>query len=135
MTFTAAQLCKLSDEELLAVAYAEQDPLTSTPLELELVKRLATASDELDYHKPVTSVLDEFDDIAPADLRDLLERAPAKGGLKEAVQLLSVLAEEEVETAEALRAAFEIVGKLNELTIDPTQALDALETLFNTATA
>jgi hypothetical protein len=37
---SASFLAQMDDEHLLAVAIAEQDPLTSTPLELELTRRL-----------------------------------------------------------------------------------------------
>lgn len=38
-------LAQMDDEHLLSVASAEQDPLTSTPLELELTRRLQALLD------------------------------------------------------------------------------------------
>lgn len=38
-------LAQMDDEHLLAVAFAEQDPSTSTPLELELTRRLQALLD------------------------------------------------------------------------------------------
>lgn len=38
-------LAQMDDEHLLSVATAEQDPLTSTPLELELTRRLQALLD------------------------------------------------------------------------------------------
>lgn len=122
----------LTDEELLRVADAEQDALTSTPLELELRRRLQDVSDELEASRPVLDVLDEFDELKPDDLRALLERLP-EGGVTDATELLSVLAEEEIPTADALRAQLKQANKLAALTKDPDAALEALETLFNTA--
>lgn len=122
----------LTDEELLRVADAEQDALTSTPLELALRRRLQDVSDELEASRPVLDVLDEFDELKPDDLRALLERLP-EGGVTDATELLSVLAEEEIPTADALRAQLKQANKLAALTKDPDAALEALETLFNTA--
>lgn len=42
---SASFLAQMDDEHLLAVAIAEQDPLTSTPLELELTRRLQALLD------------------------------------------------------------------------------------------
>lgn len=42
---SASFLAQMDDEHLLAVAIAEQDPLTSTPLELELTRRLQARLD------------------------------------------------------------------------------------------
>lgn len=42
---SASFLAQMDDEHLLAVATAEQDPLTSTPLELELTRRLQALLD------------------------------------------------------------------------------------------
>lgn len=122
----------LTTEEVLRVAYAEQDELTSTPLELELRRRLQDVSDELEASRPLLDVLGEFDELKPDDLRDLLERLP-EGGITDATALLSVLAEEEIPTADALRAQLKQANKLAGLTEDPDAALEALETLFNTA--
>lgn len=122
----------LTTEEVLRVAYAEQDELTSTPLELELRRRLQDVSDELEASRPLLDVLGDFDELKPDDLRALLERMP-EGGITDATELLSVLAEEEIPTADALRARLKQANKLADLTEDPDAALEALETLFNTA--
>lgn len=133
MSFTTAQLSNLEDVELLRVAYAEQDALTSTPLELELALRLNCKVTELVAVEPVADLVDEYG-IEPAHLRDLLERLPG-GEIKEAIKVLSTLAEEDITTAAEVKAALVIADKLRALTEDPAKALEALETLFNTATA
>lgn len=122
----------LTTEELLRVAYAEQDELTSTPLELALRRRLEDAVGVIATAAPLLDVLDEFDELKPDDLRALLERLP-EGGITDATALLSALAEEEIPTADALRAQLKQANKLAALTKDPDAALEALETLFNTA--
>ena len=127
-------LDQLTDDELMQHAYVHQDSLTSTPLELELRTRLAQALDTLDDLQPLADALGEFDPITPGELRELLERAP-DGDLAKASALLGVLAEEELTDPKGLRAALVLLGKLKDLTDDPEAALDALETLFNTATA
>lgn len=127
-------LSHLTDEELLSLAYAEQDPLTTTPMETELVRRFTEAVDTMAAAQPFTDVLDEYDDIKPDQLRDLLERLP-DGDVKAAAEIMGLLHEEDLTSVAAVRAALVIATKLQDLTDDPAKALEALETLFNTATA
>lgn len=48
MALTAAKLACLTDEELLRVATHEADELTSSPMELELIKRMGDLIDGRD---------------------------------------------------------------------------------------
>jgi len=63
----------LNNEELLRHARAGIDPLTSTPLELELLDRLESLLDQQSAHKPIADLLDEYvQDIEPGFLRETL---------------------------------------------------------------
>ena len=132
MTLTAAQVGRLTNEELLRLAQDEQDPVTSSPLDLEITKRLGAVVDELQEHEEMHGVLDEFDSINASDLRGLLERAP-DGDLANATQLLSVLLEEEQTTAKELRERLQLAEKLHALFQAPSDVVCALETITNTA--
>lgn len=48
MALTAAQLACLTDEELLRIATHEADEMTSSPMELELIKRMGDLIDGRD---------------------------------------------------------------------------------------
>jgi len=67
-------LSTLEDAELLRRAYSEQDPLTSTPLEAELLRRFELRVDEAEEAGKVLAVLSEFDIDDPARLKAVLQR-------------------------------------------------------------
>lgn len=127
-------LTHLSDEELLSRAYANQDPLTSTPLEGALAKRFANALDELREIAPLLDVLGEYDVANPVSLRALLDQLP-EGDIAQATALLTAINEAERTDPAELKTALQFLAKFEALTDDPDAALAALEALFNTATA
>lgn len=53
----AAQLDYLTDEELLRIATHEADELTSSPMELELIKRMCALLDDQKAIEPLTEVI------------------------------------------------------------------------------
>ena len=88
MTLTASLMASMSHDHLLSAVEAELDPMTTTDIERELVKRL----DAFQQYVPLIKALDDagldagdMQDIAeamadhychtPADLRAKLERA------------------------------------------------------------
>ncbi len=89
---TGLTLSRLTNEELLRIATAEVDSLTSTPLEVELLKRFGDLLDIANEHDQITStvdnsggdpddlaelvkVLEEFSCLDPKGLRQKLERS------------------------------------------------------------
>lgn len=70
------QIMKMMDTgHLVASARAEIDPLTSTPLELELLDRLETMLDEQSANQPLVDLLNDQDIREPDQLEELLDLA------------------------------------------------------------
>lgn len=89
---TGLTLSRLTNEELLRIATAEVDSLTSTPLEVELLKRFGDLLDNPPLPSDVQKALDDnyidddslaavvvvmgqFNCASPDELREKLERA------------------------------------------------------------
>lgn len=68
-----AHLRTLTDDELLRLARAEFDPLTSTDLEAELLRRFEECCAANAEVEPLLKVLDDHDIDAPAALEKALE--------------------------------------------------------------
>lgn len=71
----------LTDKELLSYADSTLDPLTSTELERELIKRLQDLFDA-QPETPMQDALDEHNIITPQDLQDLVDE---RDGLREKI--------------------------------------------------
>ncbi len=102
------QLMKSMDiDRLVASARAEIGPLTSTPLELELLDRIETLLDEADNQRPIADLLDEYEASAD-DIRALLGSHPAS--LKDQAALLSLLNDHGIEEPGQLKALIDLVS-------------------------
>jgi hypothetical protein len=78
----------LTHDELLRLAHAEHNALTSTPLETELLRRLEFLQDEAADAAPLLDVLDEHNVEDAKALTEVLGRAPL-ADLRECTQLLA----------------------------------------------
>lgn len=120
----------LSNEELLRIASAEIDELTSTPLELELLHRFAALLDE--QNDELVATADEFD-IDHKALRQLGEALILDAS--NSAQLLSAIGEAGYDNVAALKADLDLAETFSSLACDAGDVFSRLSTLTETATA
>lgn len=125
-------LAKLSDDEVLRIARAEINDLTSTALEVELLKRLEALLEDTDepdafYEAAMDHNLNA---LGIAQLGEALI-----DGAENTAALLRVLADAGYETPEALKADLATAGKFAELANDAGDVFSRLSSLTETATA
>ena len=108
----------MSDAELVQHAEALRSDLTSTELEIELTRRLAAALDLASF----AALAEEYGDAEA--LQTLVESHP--GSLADQAELLGVLTDREIHTAEAL---LEQLGQRDALYQIASDAGDTLERL------
>jgi len=65
----------MGDEHLAAIARAELDPLTSTPLERELLERFERLLDVQNAHQPIADLLGDYEQGTPKTLKAELDLA------------------------------------------------------------
>lgn len=119
-------LSTLTDAELVRFAHTEANSLTSTPLELELLKRLETLSAASERGQPLTSVLEEFNIEESSDLEKRLQfyvDHESDG------PLLDVLLEYDFDETTALRRALDRIAKFDAVMNDLAKPLSDLQQL------
>ena len=125
-----AQLMKSMDvEHLLASARTEQDPLTSTPLELELIDRLEALLDEQRDTQPIADLIEEHE-VSTDDIKAVIESHPA--GLKEQAALLSLLNDQDIHEPDQLKELIELADKFRALANDAGDLFTRLNDLVTT---
>lgn len=125
-----AQLMKSMDvEHLLASARTEQDPLTSTPLELELIDRLEALLDEQRDTQPIADLIEEHE-VSTDDIKAVIESHPA--GLKEQAALLSLLNDQDIHEPDQLKELIELADKFRALANDAGDFFTRLNDLVTT---
>lgn len=125
-----AQLMKCMDaNHLVASARAELDPLTSTPLELELLDRLETLLDEQSANKPIADLLDEYE-VSTDEMKAVIESHPAS--LKDQAALLSLLNDQDIHEPDQLKELLEFAAKFRTLASDAGDFFTRLNDLVTT---
>lgn len=125
-----AQLMKSMDaDRLVASARAEIDPLTSTPLELELLDRLETLLDEQEENKPIAELLDEYE-VSTDDMKAVIESHPAS--LKDQAALLSLLNDQDIHEPDQLKELLDLAAKFRALANDAGDFFTRLNDLVTT---
>lgn len=125
-----AQLMKSMDADHLVVsARAEIDPLTSTPLELELLDRLETLLDEQHDTNPIADLLDEYE-VSTDDMKAVIESHPAS--LKDQAALLSLLNDQDIHEPDQLKELLEFAAKFRALASDAGDVFTRLNDLVST---
>ena len=112
---TAQTMALMDDEHLLASARAEIDPLTSTPLEIELLGRFESLLDEQVEDEAMRALLEEYEPAAD-DLRAVMESHPAS--LTEKAALLSLLNDQDVYYPDQLAGLLDAITKFRALAND-----------------
>lgn len=125
-----AQLMKSMDAgHLVASARAEIDPLTSTPLELELLDRLETLLDEQHDNEGIRALTEEYD-LAADDMRAVIESHPAS--LKDQAALLSLLNDQDIHEPDQLKELLDLAAKFRALASDAGDFFTRLNDLVST---
>ncbi|SDJ32002.1 hypothetical protein QRO11_12145 [Paracidovorax citrulli] len=125
-------LARLSNDEVLRIARAEINDLTSTALEVELLKRLEALLDDTDEPAAI------YDAAADHDLNaeSIAQLGAALiDGAENTAALLHVLADAGYESPEALKTGLATAAKFAALAIDAGDVLSRLSSLTETVTA
>lgn len=125
-------LANLSDDEVLRIARAEINDLTSTALEVELLKRLEALLDDSDEPDAFYEAAIGHD-LSALGITQL--GAALIDGAENTAALLRVLADAGYETPEALKADLDKAKKFAALAPDVRDVLSRLSSLTETATA
>lgn len=125
-----AQLMKSMDaDHLVASARAEIDPLTSTPLELELLDRLETLLDEQSENQPIADLLGEYE-VSTDDMKAVIESHPTS--LKDQAALLSLLNDQDIHEPDQLKELLDLTAKFRALANDAGDFFTRLTDLLTT---
>lgn len=119
---TAQLMQSMDDRHLVASIYAEQDPLTSSAAEIELLARFEALLDEASEHKPVADLLEEYEAV--------IESHPAS--LKDQAALLSLLNDQDIHEPDQLKALLDTSDKFRALANDAGDFFTRLTDLVTT---
>lgn len=123
-------LSMLTHEELLRIANAEINEMTSTPLEVELLQRLVALLEE--QNDALVTTADEYD-IDVEDLRELGEALILDA--HNTAELLSAIGEAGFDSPAEIKREFELARQFRTLANDAGDVFERLKTLTTTATA
>ena len=129
---TPSLMQSMSLQHLLAAAHTELDPLTSTPLEHELLRRLEDRLPYEDQAETFLALADEYE-VTAADLRAVLESNPASA--KDMASMLSALSDEDIHGPEQVKALIKTSTEFRNLAIDAADTFTRLAALAETTTA
>jgi hypothetical protein len=129
MSLNATNLSLMTNDQLVTVAHAEYNPLTSTDLELELIKRLEIAIDAED--DSVTAAAADVSLIAE-DIRALGDAVITNTNIT--VALLRIVAEAGYDTPEDLKTDLELLTKFRALANDAGDVFARLSDLSQSTT-
>lgn len=124
-----AQLMKsMDDHHLVASLYAEQDPLTSSAAEIELLTRFEALLDEKDDE--FNEAVGEFD-FEAKDIKALGDALIQN--TNNTVALLEAIAEAGIDDPESLKAELDLAKKFRALVEDAGDVFTRLSDLLTTA--
>lgn len=126
---TPQLMSSMDDSHLLAAIDAEFDPLTRTPLEDELIKRLQVLLTESAENKPIGEIVEEYE-LDTEELKTLIESHPSS--LTGMAQLLQVLCDDDISTPDQLRAKLERSDQFFDIAADAGDAFSRLADLAKT---
>lgn len=127
---TPQLLATLPDDHLVTALRAEFDPLTSTPAEQELIKRMEKLLDERVDTSPITDLMTEYE-VTDAEIKAVIESHPAS--LKDMASMLSLLNDEGIEDPEQLKKAIGLLQQFEAIANDAGDAITRLSQLITTA--
>lgn len=124
------QLMKyMDDRHLVASIYAEQDPLTSSAAEIELLTRFERLLDEQHDNEGVRALSEEYE-LTADDMRAVIESHPAS--LKDQAALLALLNDQDIHEPDQLKALLDTSDKFRALANDAGDVFTRLNDLVTT---
>jgi hypothetical protein len=132
---------QLTDSELARHADLAMDPLTTTDLERELLRRFSEQTDAAAEFAGVAEVLDDFNidhdttagiESVRSALQFQLDHGGLNSDLTNARALLDVLADFDIDTPEALRKQLDRLSKFDQVMQDLADPITTLQTLVTT---
>lgn len=120
----------LSLDEFLRLAYAQADSLTDTAIQIEALRRLQAQAGHADELEGFLAVIDEYE-VTAEDLRAVIESHPAS--LDEQAKLLAALNDQDIHSADQLRAALNTLATFRSLANDAGDVITRLASLIETA--
>jgi hypothetical protein len=128
---------QLTDDELARHADLAMDPLTTTDLERELLRRFSEQTDTAAEFAGLTEMLEDFniDHTATADIeqvRDALQFQTDRDDLANTRALLGVLVGFDIDTPEELRKRLDRLSKFDQVMQDLADPITTLQTLVTT---
>ena len=124
---TAQLMAQMEDEHLAAAARAELDPLTCTPLEIELLDRF----DRLLESKQIIDLVEEHE-ISADEVNAIGQALGAGVGIAELTAIVRVLEEFNTTDERALRKKLERAEKFYHIANDAGDVISRLNDLINT---
>lgn len=122
----------LTDDELLRHAQIDFDPLTSTELEAELMRRFEDNSAITAENEPLLKLLEDRGICSESQLEQLFSQAKVVDDTPGAEALLDVLLEFDIDDPAALKKQLDRMAKFDEVMNDLAQPLATLQTLAPT---
>ncbi len=126
---TAAHLKALTNEELARALYVEQDALTSSDAEVELLTRFEALLDEQSANQPIADLIGKYE-VSAADMKAVIESHP--GSLKDQAALLALLNGEDIHEPDQLKELLDLVSKFRALASDAGDFFTRLNDLVTT---
>lgn len=127
---TASLMRSMSAHHLVAAARTEQDALTSTALELELLDRIETLLAAQQDTQPVADLLEEYE-VSVGDVKLVIESHP--GSLREQASLLFLLNDADIHEPDQLRKLLDFVARFRSLASNAGDFLTRLNDLVTTS--
>lgn len=125
----------LTDDELLRYAHLELDPITSTDLERELIKRMEDGVATGALYEPVADRLDEYDFTKTKDVERLQAQLDVDlDAYRRDQALLDVLSDADIDDPKVLKQRLDRLDKFDALMDDLVRPLATLQTLATTTT-
>lgn len=121
----------LDTPTLLRHAYAEQDDLTTSDLERELLRRLENLHDEAGG---LSGLLKEHEQKAIIEAFEQHNELTNEWDAKELLQVIALLGEHEILHATELKTQLELIAKFRSMANDMAEALPQLINLLNETT-
>ena len=128
---------QLTDSELVNHADLAMDPLTTTDLERELLRRFEAKVDTEIGYAGISEVLDEFsvdytETAGIEQVREALQFQYEHDNLTRVRTLLDTLALFDIDTPEALRKQLDRLSKFDQVMQDLADPITTLQTLVTT---
>lgn len=122
-------MATLDDDHLVTALRAEFDPLTGTPAELELIKRLEKLLDERGEVQGLKRIADDYE-VTDDEIKAVIESHPAS--LTDQAALLSLLNDNDIHDVEQLKTLISRADQFEAVAKDAGDVFTRLSQLITT---